>query len=667
MNRELYQGLIGLNLVVAVLAGSIHAQNPPAVDQDKTIQQLSAKINANDSDVMALMERGKIYLGQKQYEAAIKDFNRAVQLEPREPRAFLLRGIAYRELAFKIDPFDALSDLLLDAPNSEGSRQSLLKSAFDDFGQALELPYRGSQKESTTFWANVYVERGIAWEPTDLFLAKSAPDTLAILSDGSDISKAVQDYTSAIGLEAQHFEARLRRGLCYALNDATRKNALADLSIAVAAAPNSIRALLARAELHSSMGNTDDALADATKALGIDGDSEPAQRLRMDLFLKRKEFDKAMADANRMIDFNPNSELGWQFKHEIFLSQEKFTDALESLNNVIDIQISQMRKPDIARNSRGHLLLQLGRIDEALHDFYWVAISGEFPLNGIAQDQLKKMELPLPSTDRQRIAMVQSMTKKLELNPNDHKTRLTRAIALASLKHVPMAKDEFDALIKINPRAALLFYHRGNLLRDLKRLPEAIADYSRAIELDNSRGVVFKERGIAYQYSGKHKEAIDDFDRAAALLGGDEKAIGELEGLRKESEGALDGALDTEKAQELFNAADAFDFKSLPFGYRDLIPPPLDVERPNRFAKSLIVAGEYEKAIEALDQERLGLLDAEGFRLRGKANEALGRFTEAMRDYQHSAELAPQNSEIKALIESLEMKMKSQKSSPVPK
>ena len=42
--------------------------------------------------------RGAVYIRQKQYQRAIQDFDKAIQLDPSHASVYSMRGLAYRRL-----------------------------------------------------------------------------------------------------------------------------------------------------------------------------------------------------------------------------------------------------------------------------------------------------------------------------------------------------------------------------------------------------------------------------------------------------------------------------------------------------------------------------------------------------------------------------------------
>ncbi|HMO13161.1 MAG TPA: tetratricopeptide repeat protein [Pirellulaceae bacterium] len=517
-----------------VLACSAFGQRPLSENELTELRELTAKIDSNQGEVADFVRRGKLLQSIGKFEAAIQDFDVAILFKPGDSQTHYLRGICRRDLAHSIDEFDVIMQSFKSTdPSNEGNlRAKLLKLAQDDFEQALKLPNPGDEPGAVAFQADVYFQRARIYRPNDV---------MPVFDAGGEYDRqaSIQDFTKVIELVPEHLEAFILRGKCYMQEESTWANALADFNQAIEIDSSSVMAYLARSNFYSWTGDANQAIADASKAIEVDQQSEDALLHRGYLLLHHNEFDKAIADATRVVELNPNSVFGWMLKREAFAAQEKWDEALHCINNEMEIQTKLKLNLVFSRQTRAGFLKKLERFEEAAMDLYWVALSNEFLVNASAMDQLKELGLPLPSKDPQRLAVVQSMTEKLEANPRDMRTRVNRAIALATLKHIPMAMDELNALIQINPRAAILFYQRGNLFRDLKQFAKAIDDYSRSIELDSSRAIVFQERASVFHQMEKYNEAITDIDRAIELSQGDEKIIAELYALRVKSNEGL--------------------------------------------------------------------------------------------------------------------------------
>ena len=76
---------------------------------------------------------------------------------------------------------------------------------------------------------------------------------------------------------------------------------------------------------------------------------------------------------------------------------------------------------------------------------------------------------------------------------------------------------DFSELIRLNPKYASAYNHRGLAYRRAGDNARAIADYSSAIGLNPAYALAFANRGYVYEGTGQKAEAIADFNRALSL------------------------------------------------------------------------------------------------------------------------------------------------------
>ena len=99
-----------------------------------------------------------------------------------------------------------------------------------------------------------------------------------------------------------------------------------------------------------------------------------------------------------------------------------------------------------------------------------------------------------------------------------------RAVAYKQTGELALAMADYDAAIRLVPRDAGLYYHRGSLFKAMNDLDRAIADYTHAIAAfdaeENSpadKRDYLTGRGEAYGAKGEAKLALADFDQATAI------------------------------------------------------------------------------------------------------------------------------------------------------
>jgi tetratricopeptide (TPR) repeat protein len=68
-------------------------------DYDRAIQQFSAVLSSNPTNLHALAGRGDSFAEKKQYENALKDYDKAIEHHPNHAKLYYHRGVCWQESA----------------------------------------------------------------------------------------------------------------------------------------------------------------------------------------------------------------------------------------------------------------------------------------------------------------------------------------------------------------------------------------------------------------------------------------------------------------------------------------------------------------------------------------------------------------------------------------
>ena len=98
---------------------------------------------------MAYLNRALIFMDNKRFDAAIADFNKAIEMSPRNARAYLGRGIALayqRQFSMAIADLNRAIDLDPKAPNAYNIRGMIYTQignprAIADFQKACDMGF----------------------------------------------------------------------------------------------------------------------------------------------------------------------------------------------------------------------------------------------------------------------------------------------------------------------------------------------------------------------------------------------------------------------------------------------------------------------------------------------------------------------------------------------
>jgi len=428
-------------------------------------------------------------------QAILSDLEKAVQLDPKQPQAYLL--IAQMNLlpegnaAKAREALDAALALEIEEPPLR-AKALLLRSGLQeqaekklaDLNEAVDLMPHGS----AVFRARALVlaemnrldealadldqaialdpEGGLAYEDkaTVLIRQKKFEEALAMLEKARQLNPtSVEPWVKQARLHAQQN-----------LPEA----ALEDLNQALAVAPNNLGVLLLRAGVHEEQGNREKALADVDAVLKLNPNFPVAIRTRALLLAADGRFDEAIAEWDKLLKLNPKDIVPLMEQARLLVQQKNFEAAVEKLNQAV------ATSPD----HLGALLLRAG----------------------VHQEQ-GDLDKALADVDA-----------ALKLGPDLPVVLRTRALLLAEKKQFAEATKELEKIRRNHPQDLLTLMQLGLLYGVQKRMDAAIEAYTAFLAVEPDSWRALHGRADAYLNSGRHEQAIADYEKAVRLYPTDE-------------------------------------------------------------------------------------------------------------------------------------------------
>lgn len=295
-------------------------------EAEKALSDLAEALKWEAKNPWIRERRAVVYLMERSYPQALKDFMVLVEEQPSAWTSFAL-GCAY----FLMEQYDL---------------------AITQFQQAIRDPDVGPW--ALAMRGEVYRHQGLEAEALqDLEKAQQAlPDSiwirnrcgLARLRLGQ-FHKAVQDFDKVLEYDPQNAWALANRGLAFEMLGQFPR-ALDDFSKALTYKPDFVWALARRGELYMLLGQYSRALEDFNRALRINPNYAWARALRALLWALQKQFDKAQQDIQRVLQQHPNNDWYHYYRGLIALIQGNEEDAKKSIEHAIYLaqQHLQMRK-----------------------------------------------------------------------------------------------------------------------------------------------------------------------------------------------------------------------------------------------------------------------------------------------------------------------------------
>nr|WP_221471589.1 tetratricopeptide repeat protein [Amycolatopsis umgeniensis] len=426
-------------------------------DGSREIPVLDLVAGAGELDAARLStvirRRAWAHEDQDDFEAAKRDYDRAIELNPTDAYAWSDRGNLFRNRG---DWAEALEDL----------------------NRAVEL------------------------DPIYAFSWRGRGSARAELGD---LEGAMADLDEAIRLQPEHAWAYTARSEVYEKLEEPRK-AISELDIAIRLDPDYAWAISERARLLAGLGENDEALAEYRAAaalrpkavyyltelarfLGKNGDEDAASKI----------FD----DAVRVDPGNPRAHAIRAGFHQLGgrhrLAIDGFTAALR-----IDPGY------EWACYWRGRVHDELGDHQAALADFERASeLAPEDAENrlrcGMSLVLMKKPSEALEALDR-----------AIELEPADEWAYVWRALARRALDDDTAALAEIDIALAMRPELAYFNTARGDILADLDRHEEARAALDEGVRFGQDGGYARYRRARHRLLFGDHGGALSDVDSALA-------------------------------------------------------------------------------------------------------------------------------------------------------
>jgi tetratricopeptide (TPR) repeat protein len=431
-----------------------------------------------------LGRRGLTCLLMGEYDQALADFNRAIELDPNYVWAIASRGVVYGQMG-KYD------------------------QALADFNRAIELDPN---------WPGPSPSRGVTYPSPDGEIRPCAGGfqprhrtrpqlAWAIALRGETYRQmgkyedALADFNRAIELDPNYAWAIARRGETYR-RMGKYEDALADFNRAIELDPNCAWAIASRGQTYHQMGKYEDALADFNRAIELDPNLDWAIALRGETYRLMGKYEDALADFNRAIELDPNDAWAIASRGQTYRLMGKYEDALADFNRAIELD------PNEAAYYMGKAsaMLAISRDPQKAIQVLETA-SARFPENQELQLMLFSM--------RAIAGQIQDLTE------------LSRFLSLLSERLLHATPAELQMMVQFAQQLGLpgvedltparLLLPLAESYKMQGNYQEALAVYQRAIELAPNDAWAIASRGQTYHQMGKYEDALADFNRAIEL------------------------------------------------------------------------------------------------------------------------------------------------------
>ncbi|KAJ1556100.1 cytochrome c oxidase subunit 1, partial [Cladochytrium tenue] len=560
----------------------------------RAIEDFSTSVLIDDSpaNVAAFYERGTVYFKLKKYELAVIDYTTVVELDPRMASAWLKLGIIfmrffneyYRALecfdkAIEYDPnqiraYVCRGDLyqilhsenfagLAAAPSMTGANRrgkavkvSLVERAIRDYSKAVHLApsnyvlylYRGRlllkqgrMKEATfDFHSAFELNSAIAQTFTQRVLVLSFQRKYRqIIEEFEDRSKldvttdpslymmiararvkcgdnlgAIKDLTKALTYDKHDPTIYLQMGICYE-NLRDWVGAAEQFSRCISITPNFAKAYYHRGICKLREGNKA-GVADLDKAVQHDSRFFEAYLTRASYYHSQASYIEGIEDCNEAIRIEPTSVRAYLLRGACKCKLRQYALAIGDFTRAINLD----KKCHFAFYNRAVTYQLLEDFDNAIRDYSIVLLlqddSNAYRNRGLIY--WKKGDA---------INALVDLYAARDNFPGDARLHGLLALCLQKVGQTEQSLEAFSSAIKVNQNFTEAYLGRGNVYASVGNVDAAMRDYARVVHADPKCTEAYINMGYVMQTERRFKRAWSLFTAAITT---DPRCTAALEG-----------------------------------------------------------------------------------------------------------------------------------------
>ena len=307
---------------------------------DQLIQDCDKALQAEPTNGAAMVFRGIALNGKRDYDNAIKEFARVLELPNRDPIAIQNRADAYsnRSISYYgkgeyLKAIDSAYFALLEKPNHAEAHNNRgmayigrlqYDKAIGSFDRAIAADPGYAEAWSNrgfAFGAKGNVDEVINCQnkaiELDSKLAVAYQRRGAAYIVKGDASNAQKDLDQALTLKPDFPDALCDRAVYFGLKGEMAKG-LADLDAALKLDPNFAKAHFQRGRAYMAQKNFDQAISSFDKAIASKNNDPAAYSLRGLAHQAKKEHEAAIADFSKAIELDPKLEAAYKSRSESY-------------------------------------------------------------------------------------------------------------------------------------------------------------------------------------------------------------------------------------------------------------------------------------------------------------------------------------------------------------
>lgn len=356
-------------------------------------------------------------------------------------------------------------------------------------------------------------------------VSKSPENEKYILSFGRSIymqrqyDLAITIFSKLIEVNSSHGEAYYYRGLCFESVD-NREKAIEDMQLAALYGPK-IDEARAFVEQYGKREPQKPSIGKIEQLEILAADNSRLGRIA-----------EAEKQYQEIVKLDPHHDRAWYQLGEIYMERDDREQALRCYTQAIESN----KENDQYLIRRGFLFKKMNKFDLAMKDYSHAILISPRGYSYLERarcykelKEYKKSEQDLFSSLKNRdgsengafmeLGVVLPKTgTKIQFTPDNKQILIYRAGEYYNQGKFDLAKDDYQAFLKIDPENDEIYHRLGMMLFErMKNIDGAILNLSKAIEKNSRKNVYYLERGRMYFAKNDFLKAKDDFSKEIEL------------------------------------------------------------------------------------------------------------------------------------------------------
>ena len=457
-------------------------------DTEKALEYISTGLRDYDGDAEGWFLRGQIYNSLGQWQNAVSDLQRAVDLSP--DYAAAVTELAYAQYRLDYDSAKAIT--------------ALTQAIELDNNNAIAFNYLGLVYSESANTDNAIANFESAINANSGY--KQAYLNMGVLYRNlNDDLKAIDYLTGALDIDADYVIALGERGYTYT-EMGLYDEAATDLAKCRDLNPNYTLCAYYFGYLKYLQEDYFAAIQDLTQGLNLAPDAG-AYNWRAQAYFRTNNLTAAINDMSSAIELVPTSADYYARRGLYYVNASNYTDGQTDINKALEIDSQN----EFAYYALGTLSNDTGEYAAAVEAF-----TSAINLSPVSDNYLARATAYRYSDNLD--AAEADLEAALGLDPSNSEAIFEQGMIAYERDELAVAIDKFSIYLQVNPDQGFARYMRGLAYADSNQLTNAINDYNVAIancSLDCEK--YFTDRGIAFSQTADYEKAELDFRQALAL------------------------------------------------------------------------------------------------------------------------------------------------------